>query len=79
MLLPHVDAAQAELAGLGEDVHREVLLGVPVEGVRGDALLGEVADGVDQGLLVVGDGEHGFVLLGLGPAGRAVHDGVVRG
>lgn len=79
MLLPHVDAAQAELAGLGEDVHREVLLGVPVEGVRGDALLGEVADGVDQGLLVVGDGEHGFVLLGLGPAARAVHDGVGRG
>ena len=44
---------QAELAHLLHDVGREVVLAVPLRGVRRDLLLGEVADAASE-LLVLG-------------------------
>ena len=44
---------QPELAHLLHDVDREVVVAVPLRGVRRDLLLGEVADGTTE-LLVLG-------------------------
>ena len=53
VLLGGGEAEQAELAHLRDDVDREVVVAVPLGGVGGDLLLGEVADRPSE-LLVLG-------------------------
>ena len=55
MLLGHVDAGEAETGGLAQLLGGEVLRLVPGGGVRQQALAGEVARGLLEGALVVGE------------------------
>ena len=79
-LLSRIDAAQAELPRLAEGLAGEDVLLVALGGERGELGVGELADGVEDGLAFFGgggDGRHGHVIswgrasrLG-GLAGRA--------
>ena len=52
VLLGRGEAEQAQLTHLVDDVHGEVVLAVPLGDVRGDGLLGEVADHAAEGLVL---------------------------
>ena len=63
VLLRRVQPEQAELTHLLDHVDREVVVVVPLGGVRGDLLLGEVAHGAAELLVVLGQVEgHGGIL-----------------
>ena len=58
-LLRHDHAEQPEVAHLGDEVDREVVLAVPAGGVRGDLRLGEVAHERAELFMVLAELEHG--------------------
>ena len=57
-LLRHDEAEQAEVAHLGHEVGREVVLPVPLGDVRLDLRLGELADDLAEVLVLLAQLEH---------------------
>ena len=57
-LLGHDEAEQPEVAHLGHEVGREVVVAVPLRDVRRDLALGELADDRAEVLVVLAELEH---------------------